>query len=180
MSSSLSLPPGQGACVRAMTPGTLTHKIMDPTSINTLCSSDDEDSDLFKQWREYRLMWRLAREHRYKLPNLWDWDGSVLTEGQHYHHSLSENITLKTLFNVLKPEPYMKQWIRQKKQQPDTIVLIEHNNWYHAFHQDADFIHQLVNMEYDPGNIARVSIHGIYMKSLLGTIDFEEFKYKII
>ena len=159
--------------------GVHTHTHMDPKSINISFSSDDEDSDLFLAWRQYRLMRRLAREHRYKLPNLWDWNGETLPQGEHHHNCLKYNITLKLLFNVLKPHDYMKKWIREKRKHPGSIVLIKHNNWLHAFHQDADLIHSEYDMDYDRGNVARVSIHGIYMDLLLETI-CEEFKIKII
>jgi hypothetical protein len=152
---------------------------MDPTSIQSLCPSDSEDSDLFMQWQQHRVERRLAREKRFQLPNIWDWDGTIFLEGEHHHHHLSENITLKTLFNVLKPDSYMKYWIRQKKMQPDTILFLRFNNWFHAFHQDADVIRSIFDVEYDPGNVARVSIHCMYVESLFETIESENYESDI-
>ena len=73
----------------------------------------------------------------------------------------------------------MKYWIRRKKMQPDTILFLRFNNWFHAFHQDADVIRSIFDVEYDPGNVARVSIHCMYVESLFETIESENYESDI-
>lgn len=109
------------------------------------------------------MAWRRETlDKKYQLPNHWDWDGEILQEGEHHHHHIPKNPSLRELFDCIKPERYMKDWAKIKSTHQTTVLFVYYNGWFHAFHQDADVLHSRFNMKYDTGNIARISIHSIH------------------